>query len=120
MKLSNRLYPKDGYDEEALTHTSNNVKDIIQSANITTYRDPNDNRLFQWLVTITDSQLGAIQKLDGLKSIEENIILGMVEAAVPLPTSSADMLGSHNVERAIEYMTQTSAGTDLVFASQPT
>ena len=36
-----------------------------------------------WWVNATDSQVSALQKLDGLREIEENVVHGGFEAVVP-------------------------------------
>ena len=67
-----------------MSQTNKNIEEITQLSDIYFFRDPNTNRLVYWVVEVTDTQLGVLQKLDGLKGIEENFIAMGLEASKPL------------------------------------
>lgn len=118
-----RIFPKNGSDEDALSLTETNLKNITQNPELWTYRNPVDNSLLMWMVNITETQLGEMRQLEGLRGIEENSKGAIqLEAALPLTSPSAiisDGIAS-KIESNLESVTQTSVSTDLVSASQPT
>jgi len=67
------IYPKDGNDETQLATTDASIKQIVRRDKVFSYRDVN-NTLLHWVLYLTHIQLNEIQKLDGVRATEENII----------------------------------------------
>ena len=123
IETSNRLHPTNRTDINTLNQTEAKINDITQPSKAFVYRSHTFTGIFFWVVPVTESQLGELQKLDGLKAIEENRLVGTKAAAVPVAEAIVELPEEafhKNAKRAEQYATQTSPGTDLRFASQPT
>jgi hypothetical protein len=92
------VWPKDGNNKDAVAKTEDFLKQLTRQSTIYSHTDP-DGEFVLWLVNVTDSHVDTIKQIEGVDSVEPNVIIAEDFAAVPVQTEPAKLSEANKAKR---------------------